>query len=141
MNQDGPSKHLAWSELECHDLTRTPYPQTWLDRATALAAEFESLRDACAKFLGIEEAPIDVISAYRTAAQNAKVGGAGASQHLAGRALDLAPPHGMTTEQFGAICMEQAQRRGIIRGVGVYSNDNHVHVDIRPEADLAFWRG
>jgi len=138
---DGPSKNCSWAELGCHDQARTAYPKTWIDRAIALAAEFESLREACARFMAVDEAPIDIISAYRTQAQNAKVGGVGASQHLFGRALDLAPPRGMTLDDFEAICVDQANKRGIIRGIGIYPNDGHLHIDIRPEVALARWRG
>jgi hypothetical protein len=137
----GPSLHCSWSELSCRDQGQTPYPKTWIDRAIALASEFESIREACARFLAVDEAPIDIISAYRTQAQNAKVGGVGASQHLFGRALDLAPPRGMTLDDFEAICVDQANRRGIIRGIGVYPNDGHLHIDLRPEVALARWRG
>ena len=136
----GPSRNLSWIELACRDQLKRPYPKTWLDRAIALASEFESLREACARFLGIDEAPIKVISAYRTQAQNASVGGVGASQHLFGRALDLAPPAGMTVEDFAKVCEEQAKKRGIINGLGIYS-DGHCHIDIRPESPLQIWRG
>lgn len=141
---DGPSKNCSWAELGCHDAARSPYPKTWIDRAIALASEFESIREACARFMAVDEAPIDIISAYRTQAQNAKVGGVGASQHLFGRALDLGPPAGMLVEDFGKICLEQANKRGIIRGVGLYPSEGprgHVHIDLRPEVTLATWRG
>jgi len=138
---NGPSTHISWAELACHDEFKTPYPVAWFDRAVALAAEFESLRTACAVRLGLEVAPITVISAYRTPAHNGDIGGAGRSQHVEGRALDVAPPHGMTVEDFGALCIELADSRGIIRGVGIYTGDNHVHIDIRPEMVLATWRG
>jgi len=113
----------------------------------ALAAEFESLRLACAHRLGVENAPIFVISAYRTPEWNAfrlgLVGGVGGSEHVTGRALDVAPPHGLGIEEFGEVCIEQARSRGIIRGVGIYNLSTgrpHVHFDIRPEVALALWR-
>ena len=141
MTPTGPSVHLSWAELACHDAARTPYPGSWLDRAVALAAEFESLRLACATRLGVDDVPLLVVSAFRTPEHNAKVGGKAAGHHLDGRAIDAAPPHGMDIEEFGDICLEQARRRGIIRGVGIYTLDRpHVHFDIRLELELETWR-
>jgi len=141
MTPTGPSVHLSWAELACHDAAKTPYPGTWLDRAVALAAEFESLRLACARRLGEESVAIIVISAYRTPQHNAKVGGKAAGHHLDGRAIDAAPPHGMGVEEFAGVCIEQGRLRGIIRGVGIYDLDRpHVHFDIRPEIGLETWR-
>jgi hypothetical protein len=142
MSPTGPSLNLSWKELSCHDEFKTPYPvPLWLDRAIALAAEFESLRFACGLRLGSDPVPITVLSAYRTPQHNGDIGGAGRSQHVEGRALDIAPPRGMDVEEFGQVCLEQARARGIIRGVGVYGSDNHVHIDLRLETALATWRG
>jgi hypothetical protein len=142
MIDTGPSVHLSWAELACHDEFKTRYPALFGPyRPLALAAEFESLRVACGLRLGTDPVPIHVISAYRTPKHNASVGGAGSSQHVEGTALDLAPPHGMDVEDFGEICLEQARSRGILRGVGIYASDGHVHVDIRLSPALATWRG
>jgi uncharacterized protein YcbK (DUF882 family) len=109
----------------------------------ALAAEFETLRVECAERLGFggKGVPIPIISAYRTVEHNGDVGGAGRSQHAEGRALDIAPPHGLSVEELGEVCLKMASERGIIRGVGIYVADGHVHFDIRPETALATWRG
>lgn len=134
----GPSAHLSWMELRCRDEVGTPYPGAWLDRALALASEFEALRETCSEELG-RPARIVVISAYRTPVRNAEVGGAGKGQHPLGRALDLAPPLGMELARFHEIVLAQADRRGIIRGVGLYPRDGHLHLDIRPSTGLARW--
>lgn len=135
----GPSAHLSWKELACRDSDRTPYPGAWLDRALTLASEFEALRERASRILG-REASIKVISAYRTPERNASVGGAGKSMHVQGRALDLAPPAGMSLETFAAVVEDQARERGIIRGIGVYSKDGHLHLDLRLDYSLILWR-
>jgi hypothetical protein len=141
MLASGPSRHVAWVELRCRDSQLveecTPYPGMWLDRAVALASEFEAIREACAA--SGTDPRIKIISAYRTPEKNAGVGGAGKSLHLEGRALDVAPPFGMTLGEFRAVVFEQAQRRGIIRGIGYYPRDGHLHFDIRTETALAYW--
>jgi hypothetical protein len=121
---DGPSAHLSWDELACHD--GTPYPEVWrLDRAPELAKAFERVRDLCGF-------PLIVDSAFRTVAYNASIGGAKASQHCEGRALDLRPSillHGAA---------EQARGEGFLRGIGIYPS--FVHVDTRPGQN-ATWYG
>ena len=126
----GPSAHLSWDELACKDRLRTPYPLDWrLDRAMALADLFERIRTGCGNV------PIVVLSAYRTPAYNAKVGGAPKSQHLQGRALDLYPPVGFTPETFHQRIRDLDLP--VLRGLGLYKWG--VHVDIRPTAALVTW--
>jgi uncharacterized protein YcbK (DUF882 family) len=116
----GPSRHLSWSELACDDRIRTPYPLDWrATRAVELATAFEALRAA----VGL---PLVVQSAYRTPAHNRAVGGAPHSQHVQGRALDLAPPDGWSPIALLAV----AQDIPAIRGLGLY--DSFIHIDVRP---------
>jgi uncharacterized protein YcbK (DUF882 family) len=116
----GPSAHLSWSELACRDRIRTPYPLDWREtRAVELAEAFEALRAA----VGL---PLVVLSAYLTRAYNRAVGGAPNSQHLQGRALDLAPPDGWSPIALLAV----TQDIPAIRGLGLY--DTFVHIDVRP---------
>ena len=131
----GPSRHLMWAELACHD--GTPYPEAWqTTRAMLLARAFEAIRAEWSL-------PIAVLSAYRTPTYNAKIGGAKNSQHVQGRALDLAPPEGVSVYDFWTRIVEIAQKAGI-GGVGYAppSEGGYVHVDIRPMPDgrLAQWR-
>lgn len=115
----GPSRFLSWRELACKD--GTPYPAEWrADRAVALAAVFEALRAAVG-------GPLVVLSAYRTPAHNRFVGGARNSQHVQGRALDLAVPAGWTVDEFADL----ARRVEGVGGVGIYPT--FVHVDTRPK--------
>ena len=133
MSQSGPSPHLRWDELRCHDAIKTPYPLDWRpSRAHALALVFERIRQATGS------KPIHVVSAYRTAAWNQLVGGSARSQHVQGRALDLRTPDHLTLGSFWAIVQEVARLTPSIGGLGVY--DWGVHVDTRPHLDhLASW--
>jgi len=123
----GPSKRLSWAELACKD--GTPYPAPWrTTRARDLAAAFEAVRDA----VGL---PLVVLSGYRTSAHNRAIGGARASQHVEGRALDLLPPRGWTVTQLAAVVAGVPA----VRGIGVYPT--FVHMDVRPSTRRAVWRG
>ncbi len=131
----GPSEHLTWAELACHD--GTPYPEQWrTSRAIPLAREFENIR-------AIVGAPIKIGSAFRTEAHNRSVGGARNSQHVQGRALDLYPPKGWTIEKFHGVIREYAlNTKSMIFGLGRYPS--FVHIDIRPKPEsgrLTAWQG
>lgn len=123
---NGPSPHLAWSELACHD--GTPYPAVWREsRALALGAMFEAIRERVGK-------PLRILSAYRTPEHNRRVGGARHSQHVEGRALDLKPPQGWTVARLAETCAVVSA----VTGLGVYPT--FVHVDCRPGRRVV-WRG
>lgn len=129
----GPSAHLSWTELACHN--GVAYPMDWRPtRAAVLAKEFEAVRAAVGT-------PITILSAYRTERYNARIPGATKnSQHVQGRALDLKTPAGLTLSQFLKIVLSVARREGSnIRGVGEYPWG--VHIDIRPGDRLARWSG
>jgi len=133
----GPSPHLTWAELACHDAAVTPYPAEWRDtRAVDLGIAFELVR---AEIGG----PVRVLSGYRTPAYNAAIEGAAKnSQHCQGRAVDLAPPAGMTIDQFYAKVRKVAlDPASPIHGLGRYKT--FVHVDVRPRADgrVTVWTG
>lgn len=127
----GPSRHLSWDELRCED--GTPYPQEWRDtRAVELAQTFEVLRRVCG------DRPIAVISGYRSPAHNKAVGGASASQHMQGRALDLQCPDHLTLDQFEALAKSIAAHTKL-RGLGRYAGKNSLHIDVRPGTQLTRW--
>lgn len=128
----GPSPHLTWAELSCHDAT--PYPAEWRETlAVILAIEFEVVRRECG------DVPIVVSSGYRTPRWNIRVGGARHSQHVKGRAVDMRTPGGMPLDDFAVIVLGVARMRGVIRGVGVYPWG--VHMDIRECRRLVHWQG
>lgn len=127
---NGPSEHLSWKELDCHD--GTAYPRRFIDdgRVFQLADVFERIREL------IGNKPITILSAYRTPTWNKKIGGAKASQHMQGRALDLKTPKGYTTIQFYKLIKANCDRFGI-HGIGLYPT--FVHIDIRPTDHLVVW--
>jgi hypothetical protein len=133
-SHDGPSPHLSFWELRCRDEWSNPYPEAWRqNRARILAAAFEDLRDNWAL-------PIPVLSGYRTRAHNRAVGGSARSQHVEGLALDLAPPRGVTLQEFHRAALGEARKRGsLIRGVGLYAG--FLHIDCRESLHLVVWRG
>ena len=127
---NGPSKHLLWEELKCHN--GVAYPNRFIDdgRVFKLAQAFEDIRSLCG------DKPITVLSAYRTPEWNKKIGGAKLSQHVQGRALDLKPPEGLTVLQFYRLIKANYTDFGI-NGIGLYAT--FVHVDIRPSNRLVVW--
>jgi uncharacterized protein YcbK (DUF882 family) len=100
--------HFTWAELG--------NPPTGLrPNARKLARALEDLRRRCGG------RPLSVLSGYRSAAHNARVGGAPHSQHLRAAAADI--PSGYAT-------VEEAVMSGFT-GVG-REGPWAVHVDVRP---------
>lgn len=134
---NGPSAHLSWEELACHD--GTDYPAGWReDRAVALAETFEKVR----QLLG--GVPIVILSGYRTERYNATLEGAASkSQHVQGRALDIWHPAHEPKVIYVAIRIAQKDGRlPLLGGLGVYAS--FVHLDVRPKPSsghLATWAG
>ncbi len=126
------SAHVRWWELSCHDAIGTPYPLDWRDsRGCPLAMEFERIRAAVGQ-------PIAITSAYRTPEHNRAQGGKPRSQHLQGRALDLACPHGLPFAQFEhAVLRAIGVDESLVRYVCLYPAHGFVHIDIRPAAAAA----
>mgnify|MGYP001578007398 CR=1 FL=1 len=134
MTEKRPSFHTTWKEFSCRD--GTDYPDRWrVSRAIPLAREFERVRAA------LGDRPLTILSAYRTPAYNARVPGAAMhSQHVQGRALDVAPPVGCSVAQLlDAVLSVAHQDDSALRGVGCYSWG--VHIDIRPSDRLMRWSG
>jgi uncharacterized protein YcbK (DUF882 family) len=133
----GPSVHLSWDELACHD--GTAYPDDWrTTRAVMLAVTFEQVRT----LLG--GVPIVILSGYRTEAYNATLEGAASkSQHVQGRALDIWHPAHEPVAVYNIL--RDAQIRGQLPdlgGLGLYRS--FVHLDVRPKVPaghLATWAG
>lgn len=135
------SRWFHVSEFACHD--GTPYPEAWLDRLDALCSQLDIVR-------GKWGGPLRVVSGYRTLAHNVQVGGASASQHVDGRAADIAP---MVAGSMMGACVADLHSR-IMRALGVgelpliggvgYYPAKWVHLDIRARpasGHIARWEG
>lgn len=145
------SKYFKATEFRCRD--GTPYPEDWGDRFESLTSQLDVIREAW-------DAPVVVISGYRTATYNKRVGGARDSQHVQGRAADIRPAWGYlqgiriawdeqelrekvdTITAFGAM-IDRLIAQGMlprVRGVGIYPG-RWVHVDVRSGERVARWTG
>lgn len=78
---------------------------------------------------------IIIVSGYRDAAANARVGGAPASQHLLARAADIRAP-GLSPRDIYRVA-DAMQREGAIPAGGLGLYPGFVHIDIR--GHLARW--
>lgn len=105
------SANFKLYEFECHDGNH----EVKVD--PELIDKMQKLREVVAK-------PIKVNSGYRNQEYNKKIGGSPKSQHLLGKAADLALPNGITIDQFAVL----AEKAGF-RGIGKY--DWGIHVDVR----------
>ena len=133
------SRHLFWSELACHDAMMTPYPLDWrTDRAVALGQAFEDVRAEVCDVMGMDTR-LFVVSGYRTPEYQAKLAlnprlkAAARSQHVEGRAVDVALPRGLTFDEFAA-CVARATARpdDPIRYVELRPSMAYIHFDVRP---------
>lgn len=128
-NRTHYSKHFSRRELDCKCGCKTPRVVAY--RLRRLAVNLERLR----KHLGHG---VGIVSGYRCPARNKAVNGAVNSQHLYGRAADLAVPKGQQFRYRAAAEKVRAFRNG---GIGVYPNGG-VHVDTRSwRARWNSWRG
>ena len=139
------SAHLSFDELACHDAISTPYPLDYRvdqTRLPALCHAFEDIRAECSLEAGMP-CPITVTSGYRTPEYQAKLlahptfKAAKRSQHVQGRALDLALPRLLTWAQFTACVKRAASRPGSpLRYLEYRRARAYVHVDVRPTQHL-----
>lgn len=124
------------------------YPQEWItDRLRPLCEVLEVIR---AELGGV---PITILSGYRSRAYNdrlrsGKSGVAQHSQHIDGRAADIAVHNRLPIEVRTTILQLWDRRTGAplpgtqaprIGGLGLY--DRWVHVDVRPGDRLVTWTG
>jgi hypothetical protein len=120
-----------FAQHAAHGFPSVPYPEEWYDRLRALCEVLEIVRTA------LGDKSISIMSGYRTAEYNAKIGGAKNSQHIQGRAADIRVA-GIPARVVHDTILRLSLNGSIqIGGLGKYSS--FVHVDIRPTSTLARW--
>lgn len=141
-------------EFACRD--GTPYPEEWPERFAVLLDVCDTIREAWGM-------PVTVVSGYRSAAYNKRIGAVDGSQHPHGRAGDLRPyaPKGdvrtaATIHAFHRLInlLIEDGKLPAVGGVGVYPLvldkvskiwvPGWVHVDTRPKpvtGRIARWEG
>ncbi len=119
MNGFQITEHFNLREFQCKHCGQVKI-------SSKLVSKLEVLR----RKLGV---PFVITSGYRCPTHNANVGGAKNSYHVQGLAADVACPKGFTVEQFAQICQDHG-----FTGVGAYTSQNFVHVDVRPGAQIRF---
>ena len=116
------SEHFSWAEFVSGDGAEFPE-----DVAAAITGE---LVPALETLRAHVDAPLRITSGYRSPEHNAKVGGAKRSQHLTGRAADIAIPAGYTVDRF-ADTIESLIAVGTLPEGGVGRYRSWVHYDVR----------
>lgn len=87
---------------------------------------------------------VSIVSGWRSAGHNIAIGGAPLSQHLVGKAADIAPSDMFRVDDFRTmvVSMITRGRLPLVGGYGLYPD--WIHVDIRdkkPNGKLYTWLG
>lgn len=124
--------HFSSQEFACRD--GAPYPLEWIqDRLRPLCEILEQVRAACGG------QPVSVLSGYRTQTYNQTIGAAPRSQHVEGRAADVAILYSAPESVHAAALALHRGGQVQLGGLGLYPT--FVHLDVRPGERLARWRG
>jgi len=128
------TRSFKLAEFECHDGTDVP-PELVPNVRRLCEQVLQPIRDRWGALI--------VISGYRTAAYNTRVGGAKKSTHLTGEGADIRPSKFADVEELhkDILKMHAEGRLPALGGLGLYRG--WVHVDIRKAADghLRRWTG
>jgi uncharacterized protein YcbK (DUF882 family) len=138
---DDITENFSLHEFACQD--GTPYPQEWItDRLRVICAGLEVVREAWG-------GPLRVISGFRTVEYNEarrrqSAGVAKNSQHIYGRAADVAPLFATPSEVDRlhrlTLSLYRDGKLPMLGGLGIYPG--WIHFDIRPNTGhLAQWIG
>ena len=138
---------LSVGDFKCHDGTQVP--DGLRPNVALLATNLEKILAAAKVKFGLTDAAICVISGYRTAAHNADVEGANASQHVQATAADFtittsadrykntAGKPVVTVEALHDLIFDMITSKAIPQGgLGIYNG--WVHYDVRGVAVLSW---
>lgn len=115
------SAHFSASEFWCKGQDqKTCHCNHSLKIRQELINLLEELRKLCGN------RPLYINSGYRCKEHNAAIDGVPNSQHCLGTAADVARPEGMTFNEFKS-CVEKLP----FDGIGIYRENDFIHVDIR----------
>ena len=114
------TKNFSKEEFDCNDGSEMPLNVYY--NIVKVANQLQTLRDYIKK-------PINVNSAYRSEEYNAKIGGVKSSQHIMGRAADIAIK-GLTPLEVSEIIEKLIEEGNMLQGgLGIY--ETFCHYDIR----------
>ena len=116
------SKYFSNAELMCHGAGQGHCGCTEAS-AESVSPRLLELLDRLRANVG---GPLQISCAYRCPAHNAAVGGVANSQHVSGTAADVLCPDWLTMGQFWWHVLQLP-----FDGVGVYWDDEFIHVDVR----------
>lgn len=114
-----------------HGFSEIVYPEKYLPFLFDLCAQLEIIR---AQF----NRPVTILSGYRSVSYNKAIGGARNSQHVLGKAVDIAISEVKASDVHRKIVELHNSGRIKIGGLGKYPG--FVHVDVRP-GHLVTWGG
>lgn len=114
--RDLPATAWRWADFRPREIACRRDGALLLDEEAL--DRLQALRDRLAR-------PLTLTSAYRSAAHNAAVGGSPTSQHLRGRAFDVALTAGLEREGLRAAAAAVG-----FTGIGDY--DDFLHLDLGP---------
>jgi len=116
------TKNFSKEEFDCNDGSEMPI--NVYHNMVKVANQLQVLRDELKK-------PIHINSAYRSEDYNKQIGGVKNSQHIMGRAADIAIK-GMTPIEVSKVIERLISNGDMLQGaIGIYSS--FVHYDIRGE--------
>jgi len=130
------SKHFVVEEFDCHDGTKV------------MKRDYDGLKLLCKVYLEPMRAkygPLTILSGYRTAAYNRKIGGASQSYHVYtihdgnDQACDIKCAKGNPTQWRSTLNWLRNHKMSGKGGLGLYVRSGFCHIDLRDYA--ANWRG
>jgi len=113
--------------------TSGPVPEAFKSNAIRLLTELDKFCTG----LGVTRDAVNIISGYRSATYNEKVGGATTSKHMTAEAVDIAITGFTVKELFKQAYNKSSAGELKFGGIGLY--DTWIHVDVRQVSQIISW--